>query len=99
MSAEDKAFFDAMQKLGVTMSDIEIRGTQITQLGGLLQAQYDLLDYRSEGGRIVGTALWHEDQHDPGDASEIKISLELSGDELTLTREDDDFTERYYFTR
>jgi hypothetical protein len=99
LSAEGQKFLDTMKALGVGMSDIEIRGTQITQQGGLLQAQYDLLNYRTEEGRIVGTALWHEDRHDPGDASEIKVTLELSGDALIFTCEDDGFTSRYYFNR
>ncbi len=99
MSADEKAFLDAMKKLGVVMSDIEIRGAQITQQGGFLQAQYDLLDYRSENGRIVGTALWHEDKHDPGDATEIKITLERNGDKLIFTREIDELVDRYQFHR
>jgi hypothetical protein len=97
MSAEEKAILGAMKQLGVVMSDIEIRGTQITQLEGLLRAQYDLLDYKSEGGKIVGTALWHEDRHDPGDCTEIKVSLQRSGDTLTFTREDDGDVQTFYF--
>jgi hypothetical protein len=99
VSAEDRAFLDAMKTLGVTMSNIEFRGTQITQQGGILQAQYDLLDYRSEGNRIVGTALWHQDRHDAGDCTEIKVTLERDGETLIFSREVDDFTDRYYFTR
>ena len=98
-SAEEKAFVEAMKKLGAVMSDIEIRGTQITQLGGLLQAQYDLLDYKKDGGKIVGTALWHEDRHDPGDATEIKVTLQRDGDTLIFTREDDGEAEAFYFQK
>jgi len=97
MSAEDKAFIDAMKKLGIGMSDIEIRGTQITQLEGLLRAQYDLLDYKTQGGKIVGTALWHEDRHDPGDCTEIKVTLQRDGDKLIFTREDDGEVETFFF--
>lgn len=99
MSAEDQALLDAMKQIGMVMSDIEIRGTRITQLGGLIQAQYDLLDYRSDNGRIVATALWHEDRHDPGDATEINVTLERTGDTLVFTREEDGLAESYYFTR
>ena len=96
---EEQALLNAMKAIGVVMSDIDIRGTQITQLGGILQAQYDLLDYRSEGGRIIGTALWHEDRHDPGDCTEIKVTLQRDGNTLIFTREDDGDSQRFYFTR
>ena len=100
-TGDDQALLRAMQQLGVAMGDIEIRGTRITQLGGILQAQYDLLDYRADDGTITGTALWHEDKHDPGDASEIKVTLELSGDKLVFTGEDieEGVAERFYFSR
>ena len=96
-SAEQKAIINAMKQLGIGMSDIEIRGTQITQLEGLLRAQYDLLDYKTQGGKIVGTALWHEDRHDPGDCTEIKITLKRDGDKLIFTREDDGEVETFFF--
>lgn len=98
---EEHALTKAMQQLGIGMTDIEIRGTQITQLGGILQAQYDLLDYSADGDKIVGKALWHEDRHDPGDASEIKVTLQRDGDQLIFTREheEDGVTERFYFSR
>jgi hypothetical protein len=99
ITAQDQALLDAMKQIGVVMSDIEIRGTQITQLGGLIQAQYDLLDYSGQGDRVFATALWHEDRHDPGDATEIKVTLERTGDTLVFTREEDGFAETYYFKR
>lgn len=99
ISAEERAFLDVMKQVGVAMSDIEIRGTQITQLGGLLQAQYELLEYHYADGLIIGTALWHEDRHDRGDAIQIPITLKRNGDTLVFTREDDGESETFYFTR
>lgn len=99
MSADERALLDALKQIGMAMSDIEIRGSRITQLGGLIQAQYDLLDYTGQGERIFGTAMWHEDRHDSGDAIDVRVSLERTGDTLRFSREVDGDTEDFYFTR
>src|SRR5689334_12456088 len=47
------------QKGFATMSDLSVSGTRIIALSGLRQ-QWDLTDYRIQGGRILSKAVWHE---------------------------------------
>jgi len=55
---------------------------------GLIQ-EFSLRSARVEGSTLTGRALWHEDIHDPGDASEESISLKLEGDVLEFAHLDD----------
>ncbi|MCC7409801.1 MAG: hypothetical protein IT442_17175 [Phycisphaeraceae bacterium] len=37
------------------------------------------------GDVLVGTAVWHEDIHDPGDSSHVSVTLKLTGDRLEFS--------------
>ena len=81
------------------MTDITISGSRITTGRGLLRQQYDLSDCRTEAGRIVAKALWHEDRNDPGDASTIDVVLQTDGTNLSFTLSHEGSGETYAFRR
>jgi hypothetical protein len=81
------------------MTDITISGSRITTGRGLLRQQYDLSDCRTDGGRIIAKALWHEDRNDPGDASTINVVLQTDGTNLSFTLTHEGSGETYAFRR
>jgi hypothetical protein len=92
--------YEFAKKVGMpAMTDITISGACITTGRGLLRQQYDLSDYRTNGGRIVAKALWHEDRNDPGDASTVDVVLQTDGTNLSFTVSHEGSGETYAFKR
>lgn len=67
--------------------DITIAGSAIDGVGGSLQPSYDLTSWQSNGAVVEGTAIWHEDKHDPGDMTDTPISLKRVGPELWFVQD------------
>ena len=95
-----KSVLQRTERMGApVMSSISVEGRRIITKGGLLQQQFDLLECRRNGGRIVCRALWHEDRHDPGDASVIDLVISVSGNDLTMQLGDGPGEVPFFFRR
>lgn len=90
--AEKLRKFHALMKANGTpvKSDIVVQGKRIIGKGRLLQEQFDILEFRRAGDKLVCKALWHEDRHDPGDASTITLVLQVTEGTLKFWLEDED---------
>jgi hypothetical protein len=79
-------------------ADIEIRGKRIIGFGKV-EPQYDLRGLTARDGRLVGTALYHEDRHDPGDAFDVNVVLRPEREKLHFSVGRSDRMAKYVFTR
>ncbi|MBK8857237.1 MAG: hypothetical protein IPN11_05965 [Opitutaceae bacterium] len=76
---------DFRNKLGIPFhSDIKVTRTAIVGIRTMLTPRYDLISSTEYGATISAKVLWHEDQNDPGDASEETIVLSRQGKVLRL---------------
>jgi hypothetical protein len=60
----------------------------VIRYGKLIEGEFRLTSAEVDGNVLQGDAMWHEDVHDPGDYSEVKLTLEKDGDLLRLTYQD-----------
>ena len=76
---------DELVSLTETMfSPLTVRGDTI-RYGSLIVGEFALVDPVVSGDVLESTALWHEDIHDPGDMTEVRVTLRREGEELHLT--------------
>lgn len=61
----------------------------VIRSGVVLVQEFSLRDATLDGKMLSGRALWHEDIHDPGDASEERIAMKLEGDVLEFAMLDE----------
>jgi hypothetical protein len=54
----------------------------VIRSGQTLPWELSLLDAKITGNKLLGTALLHEDVHDPGDCQEVSVMLERDGKRL-----------------
>jgi hypothetical protein len=84
---------DELVSLTHTMfSPLTVRGDTI-RYGSLIVGEFALLDPVVTGDVLESTALWHEDIHDPGDMTEVRLTLRREGEKLHLSIVDEDESE------
>ncbi|MCC7406539.1 MAG: hypothetical protein IT442_00600, partial [Phycisphaeraceae bacterium] len=71
-TAQDLSEWAAEQFADFTVDNGVIRSGR-----GLVQ-EFRLVQTQSMGDVLVGTAVWHEDIHDPGDSSHVSVTLKLT---------------------
>lgn len=69
-------------------SPLSIRGGVI-RYGRTIIGEFRLLESTIEGNELKGEAIWHEDVHDPGDMTRIKVMLRIKGERLEFTYYED----------
>jgi hypothetical protein len=62
----------------------------VIRSGTRLVQEFSLTHADVQGNTLRGKALWHEDVGDPGDATEVPVSLRLQGDTLEFAMQGDD---------
>jgi hypothetical protein len=69
--------------------------------GRVLVQELSFVSATRSGDRIAGTAVWHEDVHDPGDMSNVEVELRQNGDrlELRMSGGGDQSTATYVYSR
>ena len=83
--AADEDEEDDLVSLTETMfSPLTIRGDTI-RYGSLIVGEFALIDPVVSGDVLESTALWHQDIHDPGDMTEVRVTLRREGEELHLS--------------
>ena len=76
---------DELVSLTETMfSPLTVRGDTI-RYGSLIVGEFALLDPVVSGDVLESNALWHEDVHDPGDMTEVRVTLRREGEKLHLS--------------
>jgi hypothetical protein len=65
-------------------SPLAVRGDTI-RYGSLIVGEFALLDPVVTGDVLESAALWHHDIHDPGDMTEVRVTLRRDGERLHLT--------------
>jgi hypothetical protein len=62
----------------------------VIRSGVVLTQEFSLSDATRDGPTLSARAVWHEDIHDPGDASEERIAMKLEGDVLEFVMLDEE---------
>jgi len=62
----------------------------VIRSGKILVQELSLISGVLAGHTWQGKALWHEDAHDPGDASEVGVRITLDGDRLEFVMLNED---------
>lgn len=84
---EDEAASAGLSLASRLFSPLRIN-RNVIRYGKLIEGEFRLTSAEVDGNILHGDAMWHEDVHDPGDYSEIKLTLEKDGDVLRLTYQD-----------